>query len=117
MRRRDDLQPDGQAVLRREADGQAHRGVAGEVHGDGGHVVEVHRQRIVELLAQLERGGGRGRRDQHVDLGEGRLEVALDQRADLLRRAVVRVVVAARQRVGAEHDPPLDLGAEAGLAA
>ena len=55
-------------------------------------------------------------RDQHVDLRERRGEVALDQRADLLRRAVVRVVVAAGQGVGAQHDPALHLGAEAGLA-
>ena len=44
---------------------------------------------------------------------ERRVEVAPDQRAHLLRLAVVGVVVAGRQRVGAEHDPPLDLGAEA----
>ena len=41
------------------------------------------------------------------------VEVALDQRPDLLRLEVERVVVAGRQRVRAEHDPPLDLGAEA----
>ena len=40
-------------------------------------------------------------------------EVLRDLRADLLRGPVIRVVVAARERVGAEHDPPLDLGAEA----
>ena len=34
-------------------------------------------------------------------------------RADLLGLAVVGVVVAGGERVGAEHDPPLDLGAEA----
>ena len=63
-----------------------------------------------------ERRGRRGRRDQHVDLAEGRVEVPDDQRADLLRLAVVGVVVAAGQRVGAEDDAPLDLGAEALLA-
>ena len=40
-------------------------------------------------------------------------EVAADQRADALRLPVVGVVVAGRQRVGAEHDPALHLGAEA----
>ena len=43
-------------------------------------------------------------------------EVADDQRADLLGLAVVGVVVAGRQGVGAEHDAPLDLGTEAGRA-
>ena len=38
-----------------------------------------------------------------------RVEVALDQRADLLGLQVVGVVVAGRERVGAEHDPALHL--------
>ena len=42
------------------------------------------------------------------------LEVALDQRADLLRLQVVGVVVAGRQHIGADHDAALDLAAEAG---
>ena len=63
-----------------------------------------------------ERGGRRGRGDQHVDLAEGRVEVPDDQRADLLGLAVVGVVVAAGQRVRAQDDAPLDLGAETRLA-
>ena len=43
-------------------------------------------------------------------------EVAGDQRADLLRLPVVGVVVAGRQRVRADHDAALHLGAEARLA-
>ena len=54
--------------------------------------------------------------DQHVGLLERRLEVAADQRAHLLRLAVVGVVVAAGQGVGAEDDPALHLVAEAGVA-
>ena len=50
------------------------------------------------------------------NLSYGVLEVLGDQRPDLLRAAVVGVVVAGAQRVGAEHDPALDLGAEARLA-
>ena len=45
-----------------------------------------------------------------------RAEVLGDLRPHLLRGPVVGVVVAAGQRVGAEHDPALDLGAEAGRA-
>ena len=41
------------------------------------------------------------------------VEVAGDQRPDALRLPVVGVVVARGERVGAEHDPPLDLVAEA----
>src|ERR1035438_4564605 len=52
------------------------------------------------------------RRDQHVDPLERGLEVPDDQGAHLLGLAVVGVVVAARQGVGAEHDPALDLSAE-----
>ena len=91
-------------------------GHAGQVGGDGREVVEVHRDRVVDLLAQLERGGRRGRRDQHVGLLEGGREVARDQRAHLLGLAVVGVVVAAGQGVGAEDDPALHLVAEPGLA-
>ena len=61
------------------------------------------------------RGGRRGRQ-QHVEALVGGLEVADDQRADLLGLAVVGVVVAGRQGVGAEHDAALHLGAEAGRA-
>ena len=45
---------------------------------------------------------------------EDLLEVALDQRAHLLRLQVVGVVVAGRQHIGADHDAALDLAAEAG---
>jgi hypothetical protein len=42
------------------------------------------------------------------------LEVALDQRADLLRLQIVGVVIAGRQHIGADHDAALDLAAETG---
>ncbi len=45
---------------------------------------------------------------------EGLGEVPRDQRPDPLRLPVVGVVVAGGERVGAEHDPALDLVAEAG---
>jgi hypothetical protein len=49
-----------------------------------------------------------------VVLAERRVEVLLNQRADLLRRTVVGVVVAGREGVGAQDDPALDLVAETG---
>ena len=48
---------------------------------------------------------------------EGGVEVAADEGAHLLGPQVVGVVVAGAERVGAEHDAPLRLGAEALLAA
>ena len=42
------------------------------------------------------------------------LEVALDQRAHLLRLQVIGVVIAGRQHIGADHDAALDLAAETG---
>ena len=77
---------------------------------------QVHRQRVGGLRAELERGRRRRRREQHVERLVGAVEVADDQRADPLRLAVVRVVVAGRERVRAEHDPALHLGAEPGVA-
>ena len=105
-----------QAVLLGKPARHRDAGHAGEVRRDGGDVVEVHRQRVVELLADPERRGRRRRRDQHVGLLERGREVALDQGPHLLRLPVVGVVVAAGERVGAEDDPPLHLLAEAGVA-
>src|SRR5690606_35604091 len=45
---------------------------------------------------------------------ECRIEIQLDQRADLLRLHVVDIVIPARERVGPQHDPALDLGPESG---
>jgi hypothetical protein len=91
-------------------------GDAGERHGHREVVVEVHGERVAGLRTELEGDARRGRRDDEVDLLERRAEVLGDLRADLLRAPVVRVVVAAGQRVGPEHDAPLDLGAEAVVA-
>ncbi len=107
------LEADRQVVLRGEPGRHREPRDAGQVGRDGGDVVEVHRQRVVELLPQPERGRRRGRGDEHVGPLEGTLEVAADQRAHLLRLPVVGVVVAARQRVGAQDDAALDLVAEA----
>src|SRR5690554_6109643 len=57
---RDDLEADWQSGVI-ESVGQAKRWDACEVRGDGRNVVEVHRNRIVELVTELERRGGRRR--------------------------------------------------------
>jgi hypothetical protein len=61
----------------------------------------------------LEGRGRRHRAGDHIHLLEGALEVLFDQRAHLLRLEIVGVVVAGAERVGAQHDAPLDLRAKA----
>ena len=74
---------------------------------------EVHGQRVLRLLAEAE-GDRRGRRaDEHVELLERGGVLLRDDGADLLRLAVVGVVVAGRERVRPEEDAALRLGAEA----
>ena len=57
--------------------------------------------------------GVAGRQDRVDAVGERAFEVALDQGADLLRAHVIGVVVAGREHVGADHQPPAHFGAEA----
>ena len=103
--------PTGRPSLRPQ--GMLTRRQAGQVDRDGADVAHVHRQRVGGARAGLEGDRRRGGRGDQVDVGEGRGEVAAHQRAHLLGAAVVGVVVAGRERVGADHDAPLDLGAEA----
>ena len=114
QRRRHDLQADRQPVGQPARHRDRRR--AGQRRRQRAQVVDVHRHRVGDALADPERDERRGRRDQHVGLLERGGEVARDQRAHLLRLAVVGVVVAGRQRVRADHDAALHLGAEAGLA-
>ena len=76
------------------------------------NIREIHLQRIVHLLANFECDAGRNRADDHVDLIESVIEILLYERAYFLRLQVVRVVVPGAERVRAEHDAPLDFGAE-----
>jgi len=73
---------------------------------------KYNRQRIVSLRADRKRRLGRGRRQQVVESGESRGEIATQFRANGLRAAVVGVVVAGRQRERAEHDAALHFVAE-----
>ncbi len=108
----EDLHPDGQPA-RIGAVGDADGGVAGQVRGDRAHVGEVHGPGVVGLGTDGEGGGGRGGAEENVEVlirGGERID---DERAHLLGLVVIGVVVPRRQGVGAEHDAPLDLGAEA----
>ena len=93
--------------------GMLRPGMPARLHDDRVDVRQVHRQRVVGLLADLERRRRRRRAHHHVALRERLVEVVLDQPADLQRLEVVGVLVAAREHVGAEHDAPLHLLAEA----
>ena len=112
-RRREHLHPDGQPAVV-GAEGDADGGMPGQVRRHRAHVGQVHGPRVVDLGAEGERRGRRGGAEQHVEALVGGGEGVDDERADLLRLAVVGVVVAGRQGVGAEHDPALHLGPEPG---
>ena len=105
------LQADRQALG--EPAGNREPGQPGHVGRDREEVGGVHRERILRLLAQLEGDRRRGRADDQVEALEQRRVLAGDDRAHLLRLAVEGVVVAGRERVGADHDPALGLVAEA----
>ena len=106
--------PTGRLSSGGQARRHRHPAVAGQVQRQRAQVEQVHRQRVVDLLPQRERGRRRRGRYQHVHGLIRRVEVARDQRAHLLRLVVVGVVVAGRQRIGANHDAPLDFRPETG---
>src|SRR5437764_6659026 len=107
------LQADGETLA--EASGNGDAAYARQVCRDGEHVLQVHLVGV-GYLTQLEGYRGRGRADQHIEAFKGAGEVLRNQRAHLLRAFVIGVVVAGRERVGAQHDTPLDLLAETVLA-
>ena len=102
--------PDRQALRQAARDGQARQ--PGHARRDRQQVVQVHRERVGDLRAELERDRRARRRDDHVEPLEQLVVLALDHRAHLLRLPVVRVVVAGRERVRADHDAALRLVAE-----
>ena len=86
---------------------------ARQVGRQGKHILQVHGQRVIAMLADAKGGAGSHRRGDHVHLLEGALEIGLDQGAHLLRLAVIGIVIAGGEGVGAQHDAPLDLRAKA----
>ena len=91
----------------------AHARNARQAAGDGVDVGEVHGDRVVHLLPQLESREGRNRRHDRIHLLKRVREIARDQRAHLLRLQIVRVVIAVAKHVSAQHDAPFAFGAEA----
>src|SRR5208337_2499043 len=107
----DDLEPDGEPA-RAEATGEGDGRHAGEVHGDGEDVREVHLERILYLLPETEgRGRGSGGTD-HVASFKGLFKIGLNEGPYLGGLPVVGVVVAGGKDIGSQHDPALHLLAE-----
>ena len=73
---------------------------------------QIHLQRVVGFLADLERRRRRGRRHNRVHFFKSLQKIVADERADFLRPQIIRVVIAAAQNVGAENDSALHLRAE-----
>ena len=84
-----------------------------EIHRDREDIRQIHRQRIVGFLAELEcrwwaRPAPSPRRSSRTRCSKSRRI----KRAHLLPLQIVGIVVAGREREGAEHDAAFDLGAE-----
>ena len=96
-----------------EAAGERNAANPGQVGADGVEVNQVHRDRVVGLLAQLEGGRGRDRAADQVNLLEGLKKILPDQPSHPQGLRVIGVVIAGREGVGTKHDSPLDLRPEA----
>src|SRR5262249_13066011 len=109
------LQPNGQARAGL-ATGYADPRYPGQIGSDRIDVRQIHGQRVIGFLAEPESRRGRRGSNDGVDLGESLGEVPGDEGPHLLRLAIVGVIIAGAQRVGAEHDAAFYLGTEALIA-
>ena len=89
------LQTNGQLRILREAARNADAADARQVAGNGENIAQIHLQRIVRLLADLERRRRRSRRHHRVHLLERLQKIVADERADFLRPQIICVVIAA----------------------
>src|SRR2546426_3300265 len=87
----DELEPDREIRPCRPR-GEGERGRTGERGRDREDVVQVHRERVVHLLAELEGGRRRRREEDRVDARERVVEILPDQRAHLHGAEIIRVV-------------------------
>ena len=99
--------------MARKTAGYRHGRNAGEVDGNGAHVLQIHGQRIAGFFAQPE-GRCRCRRcNQDVHFCEGIVEILLDQGSHLESLEVVGVIVPRTQHIGTEHDAAFHFFTEA----
>src|SRR5574341_59501 len=87
----DELEPDRQASFC-EPTRDRHAGQARQIDRDREDVREVHLERVLGLLPNLECRRRRGGRGNHLTPFERMLEISADQRSHLLRLEVVGVV-------------------------
>ena len=90
----------------------AHARNSRQAPGNRINVREVHGQRVVHLLAELEGGEGRDRGHNGIHLLKRIRKIARDQGAHFLRFQVVRIIVSRTQHISAQHDAALTLGSE-----
>src|SRR5205807_6028524 len=111
----DELKPERQ-TFGRQAARNGNSGQARQVDRHREHVVEIHLDWIAPALLADAEGSRRCRRREYGVNARGKdlLEIALDQRADLLRAQVIGVVIAGREHIRADHDAAAHLVAEAG---
>src|SRR5271166_1460443 len=108
-----DLQAERQPVgaePRRDRD----RRHAGEIRRNSEDIVQIHRDRVVGILADDEGGRWRRRGQDAIDPLERLGEVARYQGAHTLRLQIIGVIVSGRQHVGADQHTAADLSAEPG---
>ena len=108
----DDLQPHRQP-LRSLPGRHAHARDSRQIAGHCVDIGKIHRRRIVDFLAQLERRERRHRAHDRVHLFECLGVILRHQSPHFLRFQIVRVVVTRAQHVGSQHDAALALRAEA----
>jgi hypothetical protein len=92
--------------------GKASPGTPARLAGRVKDIFQVHRQRVIAVLADRKAVVGRNRRGDDIHLFESPLEIRQDERAHLLRLPVIGIVIPGRQGIGAQHDAPLDLRPE-----
>src|ERR1700738_4873446 len=109
----DDLQAERQPVAG-ERGRHRDRRQACQIRRHGEDVVQIHRDRVVGLLADRESRRRRSRGQDAVDQLERRREVARNQGAHPLRLQVIGIIIAGRQHIGADQHAPPDLGAKPG---
>ena len=78
-----------------------------EVGGNREHVAEIHRQRITGFVTKLKCHRGRSWCENRITLGVSLGEVVSNQATHFQGFAVIGVVIAGRQCIGAEHDASL----------
>ena len=80
------------------------RGKSGEIQRDREDIGEIHGERIVGFLADLERRRRRDGREHHVNFFERLVEILLDERPHALGFFIVGVIVAGRKDECSEDD-------------